>query len=425
MRRISVLVVLGMVAAIASGWGFTPAGAVAHPLVSVQPAIASGRLHSCGLLAAGTVVCWGDNSYGELGNASIVESSVPVQVHGVGNVGVLSGVTAITAGNGFSCALLATKTVDCWGYGGDGELGGTGSSLVPVKVHGVGNVGLLTGVRAVTAGNGFASALLAKTVDCWGANTQGELGIHTNKKSATPVAVHGIGNVGVLSGVRAIAAGSADTPCALLVTKTVACWGSNTNGELGNNTNAGQSVPVNVHGVENIGSLGDVTAITGAGSDSSCALIAGGTVDCWGFDGSLGINSAAGNSLTPAQVDGIGGVGVLNGATAIVDRSNVPCALITGGTVDCWGFGGGDQLGDGAEADGNVPGQVDGLNGGILEGATAISAGQLSSCALTTDGSVDCWGTNGNGELGDGNSVIDSAIPVQVHGIANVGFLTL
>jgi len=425
-RRVGSAVALVAVVAM---FGVAPASALSQASATVKPAITSGRLHSCGLMAGGTVVCWGDNSYGELGNNSIAQSLVPVKVHGVGNVGLLSGVIAITAGNGFTCALFATKSVDCWGFGGDGELGdrSTARSLVPVKVHGVGNVGLLSEVIAITAGNDFACALQAtKNVVCWGANGEGELGTDSTTTALTPVKVHGVGDRGVLSGVAAVSAGSADTPCALLATKTVVCWGSNTNGELGDNSFAGQLVPVKVHGVGNVAILGNVAAVTGAGTSSSCALIVGGKVDCWGFDGSLGINSSSGSSLTPVQVLGVGGSGVLNGIAAVSDHSDAPCALQISGAVDCWGSGAGDLLGDGTEdLAGNVPDQVLGVsNFGFLSGATAISAGQLTTCALLTGGTVDCWGTNGNGELGD-DTTIDSGIPVQVRGVGNVGFLTL
>jgi alpha-tubulin suppressor-like RCC1 family protein len=425
MRRVVPAVGLAFAAAV---WGIGPVGAVARPAAAVKPAIASGRLHSCALTGAGTVVCWGDNSFGQLGNNSIVQSLVPVKVHGVGNVGFLSGVKAVTAGNGFTCALLTTKAVDCWGYGGDGELGTHSSarSLVPVKVHGVGNVGYLSAVTAITAGNGFACALLAtKTVDCWGANAAGELGTHSTTRAVAPVKVHGLGNSGLLSGVVAVSAGSGTTPCALLATKTVVCWGSNTNGELGNNSTGGQLVPVKVHGVGNVGLLGNVAAITGAGTNSSCALLVDSSVVCWGFNGSLGINDPGGNSLTPVPVLGVGGTGVLHGVAAVADHSDVPCALRTGGAVDCWGVGGGDKLGNNLESAGTVPVPVHAVsNFGFLGGATAISAGELSTCALLTGRTVVCWGTNGNGELGN-NTTDHSGLPVPVHGVGNAGLLTL
>jgi len=426
-RRGGIIIVFAMSASMS---GIRPAVATGKLASTVRPAISSGRLHSCGLSHDGTVVCWGDNSFGELGNNSVVGSTVPVKVHGLGNNGVLSGVTAITTGNGFSCALLAAKAVDCWGYGGDGELGfgSTGRSLVPVKVHGVGNHGVLTDVTAITAGNGFACALLrTRAVVCWGANGKGQLGNHSTARSLAPAQVHGAGDHGLLHDVVAISAGSGRTPCALLATKTVVCWGYNGDGELGNNSTVRSSVPVSVHGISNVGTLGGVAAISGAGLDSSCAVLADGTAACWGYNGSLGINSAPGRSLTPVRVHGERDVGLLSGVAAISDHSDTPCALLTGGTVDCWGHNSGDKLGDSHTHDGSglVPVQVHSVaEAGSLSGVAAISGGELWSCALLSTGAVNCWGYNTNGELGN-SSTVDSARPVAVHGVKNVGLLSL
>ena len=227
--------------------------------------------------------------------------------------------------------------------------------------------------------------------------------------------------------MTAISAGSSHTPCALLADRTMVCWGNNANGELGNNSTVRSSVPVHVHGVGNAGSLGGVTAITGAGPDSSCAVLADATAVCWGYNGSLGVNSDPGKSLTPVPVHGVKDAGFLSGVVAISDHSDTPCALLVDGTVDCWGHNSGNKLGDSHVNDGSglVPVQVHTVADlGYLSGATAFSAGELWSCALLVDGTVDCWGYNSSGELGD-NSTVDAARPVQVHGVGNVGDLTL
>src|SRR5262249_33112927 len=141
-------------------------------------------------------------------------------------------------------------------------------------------------------GDGFACSLLTdKSVVCWGANKNGQIGNHSNKRALTPYRVHGVDNQGLLGGVVAVATGSHRSPCAILSTKNVVCWGFGINGELGNNSMQSSSTPVKVLGVGGTGFLGNAKAVTGAGPNSSCALIVGGTVDCWGFNSSLGINS--------------------------------------------------------------------------------------------------------------------------------------
>ena len=153
-RRLVVLVAIGVMAA--GSWGAGPASAVSR--VNRRPSRRSLRVgciraHCRRVRQSSAGVTTPTASWGT------------TRLHGPwcrsrstarDNAGVLRGVTAITAGNGFSCALLTAGTVDCWGYGGgDLGFGTTGRSLVPVPVHGIHNRGFLTGVTAISAGNGF------------------------------------------------------------------------------------------------------------------------------------------------------------------------------------------------------------------------------------------------------------------------------
>ena len=133
-------------------------------------AIAAGAEHTCAATSDGAVYCWGDNG-GDLGNNSTTESNVPVQVVGVGGDGLLSGVKGIVAGVDYTCALTTDGAVYCWGDNSSGQLGNnsTESSTVPVQVVGVGGDGLLSGITAISAGGDFACALTTDgAVYCWG-----------------------------------------------------------------------------------------------------------------------------------------------------------------------------------------------------------------------------------------------------------------
>ena len=142
--------------------------------------------HTCALLADQTAKCWGQNSYGALGNGTLVDSSHPVVVSG------LSRATAITVGLGFSCALLSDKTVSCWGSDGTSVL-----STTPTNLAG------LSSVKEISSGASHTCALMTdETVKCWGLNLYGQLGDGTNTNRASPVAVVG------LSGVKSISAGT-------------------------------------------------------------------------------------------------------------------------------------------------------------------------------------------------------------------------
>jgi alpha-tubulin suppressor-like RCC1 family protein len=251
------------------------------------------------LLRNGTVMAWGSNGQGQLGDGTTTGSDGPVAVSG------LSGVTAIAAGDGVSTALLKDGTVMDWGYNGSGELGDgtTINSDVPVAVSG------LSGAKAI----GESTALLRNgTVMDWGWNYEGQLGDGTTTGPETcegvpcsrvPVAVSG------LSEVTAIAAGE-NHSLALLRNGTVMAWGSNFRGLLGEGTPSGYSdVPVPVSG------LSEVTAIA-AGTIHNLALLRNGTVMAWGsnFHGELGDGTTTGSDV-PVAVSGLSGVtGIAAGA---------------------------------------------------------------------------------------------------------------
>ncbi len=250
-------------------------------------AIAAGANHSLALLTNGTVMAWGDNESGQLGiGASPERSNVPVAVKG------LTGVKAISAGANYSLALLSNGTVMAWGENESGQLGtgDTTPSSVPVAVK------HLTGVSAISAGGEFSLALLSDgTVMAWGNDEEGQLGNTTLEEgSDVPVAVE------TLTGVAAIAAGD-NHGLALLSGGTVMAWGADSFGELGNGTTKAQeATPVAVTG------LSGATVIS-AGAQDSVALLGSGSVATWGTDesGVLGNGSSSGFSDVPVTVVGL------------------------------------------------------------------------------------------------------------------------
>ena len=225
------------------GNGTTSPSPVAVGVVGVTDAVAvvAGYIHSCALRANGAVSCWGNNTFWQLGNGTTINSSpVPVGVVGVTNaVGVSAGCTN-------SCVLRADGTVSCWGQNqfgqlGNGTTGNQNSSTVPVGVVGV------TNAVGVTAGNRHACALRANgTVSCWGDNGSGVLGNGTTSPSPVPVGV-----VGVTNAVAVDGATNGSHSCALRADGTVSCWGANQSGQLGNGTTNSSTVPVGVVGVTN------------------------------------------------------------------------------------------------------------------------------------------------------------------------------
>lgn len=226
---------------------------------------------------------------------------------------------------------------------------------------------------------------------CWGSNGKEQLGNITAKLFSLPVDV-----TGLAEGVHAVAAGE-DHTCALLLSGKVKCWGANEKGQLGNGNNADSAVPVDVAG------LHDVTAVA-AGGRHTCALLSSGNVKCWGANdyGQLGDGTSNPNRLKPADVSG------LAGATAITAGGLHSCAVMSAGSVKCWGLNYHGQLGAGT----NIGPETCGLVGvayacstvptetASLRDARMISAGGRHTCALLSKGNVKCWGDNWEGQLG-------------------------
>ena len=272
--------------------------------------VAAGDFHALALKNDGTVWAWGSGYRGQYGDGTTTDKLTPVQVHGPGNLGFLTGITAIAAGGDFNLALRNDGTVWAWGWNQYGQLGDNSQfdRYTPVQVHGPGNIGLLTGITAISAGDAHSIALKNDgTVWAWGDNEFGQLGVNTNTGVNTltntwaPVQVHGFNNVGFLTGINAISAG--DSHCLVLKNDTVVAWGWNINGQLGDNTSfVDKYTPLQVHGPGNVGILTGIIEIAAA-DRHSVAYKNDGTVWDWGYNsfGGLGDNTTV-NRSTPVQV---------------------------------------------------------------------------------------------------------------------------
>jgi len=351
----------------------------ARPIVVTSLALAGYR--ACALTSVGAVKCWGANVAG--GTSTAVEVD-----------GLASGVRAIAVGQNVACAVTEAHTARCWGPNDHGQLGNgsNATSLVPLEVTGLGPV------KMIAAGFYHACAITsAGAVKCWGANSHGALGNQTTTDSAVPVSV-----VGLSAGVQAIVAGN-DHTCALTSAGAVKCWGDNASGQLGNNSGAAASVPVDV-----VGLSAGVSALYG-GMNSTCAVTPGARLRCWGNGdhGMLGTGVAIDRAVIPVEPTALPpgitdlGFGWFHG-----------CGRTPSGGALCWGANSHGQLGDGTTRDRTEPALVQGLESGV----SSIAVGQDFSCATLLSGAAACWGRNESSQLGDGTGV-DRATPVIVQGL--------
>ena len=305
--------------------------------------VAAGYAHSCALLAAGRVRCWGDGATGQLGRGSQIDSAQPVMVQGITDS------IAIAAGAHHTCALREGGSVLCWGSNNKGQLGGGsigGRALVPQAARG------LAKITQITAGSSHSCARRADgRVLCWGAHNEGQLGYGLGPDRAEPVEVPGIWDAGF--GAAAQVAAGSHHACALLSSGRVRCWGRNYEGQLGTgHAETWHNTPVEVVGVYD-------AVYIGAGAQHTCAASTSGTIRCWGDNrhGQLG-NGAQGEgslSLTPVPVANLGE------ALQVTAGLAHTCALLQGGTSLCWGAGREGQLGNGDIQASPVPQAVGGV----------------------------------------------------------------
>jgi alpha-tubulin suppressor-like RCC1 family protein len=330
---------------------------------------------------------------------------------GVGSPCAAHGEVNVTCTEGLVCVMGVCELPSSSDAGGSSDTVGDGSAHAAAKPASEAGTDAAPGVHpaasTVAVSGGHSCALHAGKVECWGANYAGELGIGTYNGpqscnnnyacSPAPVAV-----TGLTGSVVSLAAGEGET-CVLYAGGTVACWGANDYGQLGLGSTSGPEVcqfggpvpcsttPVVVPGVSG------ATAVATNGQEA-CVVLSSGAVECWGSNLHGGLGNASvdggvpgGSSPVPLVVSG------LPRASAVGLGSGSACAVLLDGTVQCWGANVYGQLGNGSTTDSTTPVAVSGVSG-----AVAIAVGWMHACALLADGTVACWGDNGNGALGLG-----------------------
>lgn len=384
-------------------------------------AVSLGEAHGCALLGNGTVSCWGDDTFAQLGNnvfsadAGQPDPTTPKSPPSV--VNGLSGVTAIATGAGHTCVLAAGGTVYCWGFDDLGECG-DGRALfsansphqfvgVPTQVPGI------TGASSIRAhGESTCVGFADGSMQCWGANLHGGLG------SASPAGDQACQAQNIEQGpctpspqpcqqgstfsafdvgyLHSCAIGADGGP--------LQCWGDDEVGELGVNLDGGSTLsPVEPP-------LPKAPALLATGISHTCSVVADGTLYCWGVgaEGQLGAGNDTSNSsptlaLTPPAVTVTSlSAGYYNTVIGLSD-----------GTVACSGIDNAYQCGVVATdncPNANFAGPCN-LSFRVVPNVgdvKSVASGFLATCVLNTSGQVYCWGDDAYGELGDGqNGAVD------------------
>ncbi len=399
--------------------------AQAHPLTSVSAAAGN-----CAI-SAGHVFCWGALH----GYMPIGDIGQPTEVPGLANVTALtvrtnqvcarttdgtlscfpvgfdqvglqpvpvpglSEVTDAVSTASSTCAVANGGNVYCWGSNVSGQLGNgsTTPSTTPVQVSGVSGVASLTALDDGDSGRAtFSATTTGGTLFCWGANEHGQVSDGSTADATTAQQVAG------LAGVTSVVAAGHDL-CAIANSATLSCWGGNDHGQVGNGSTADALAATTVAG------LSSVTSASLSPGGFACAVAGVGHLSCWGAnaDGQTG-NGATADVTAPVEVPGLANV------TDVSLSNRATCAVANAGNVSCWG----NAYYNGAPI-GSTPAQIT-----QLSGATRVWLGNGSSWTVTGDdvcvsldtGDLDCWGSNGSGEAGNG-----SALPVDTpHAVVGV-----
>ena len=459
------------------------------PVALPAPAlmVSAGGSHTCALLTGGSVACWGDNTYGQLGlgDATVTGRLTPALIDGA----VLKDVVQLSAGSDHTCAVTQQAIGLCWGRNDEHQQGADTLNpvLAPRVVTQTGNLAPLPfgTLTAVFAGNKHTCGLgesdaISGVGYCWGRNVDRQVspygsfatpspttmggifgfqtlsagGGHTCYLEPTPpqtgpptpaqsgrVRCQGLATDGQLgnglttfsgttaidpfqaltsgfttSGFRSIVA-SARSTYVLDRRGVVKAWGANDRGQLGDGTTTARLTPVALQAIPPMSRLA-------SSGDHACAIASTGELYCWGRNdfGQAGTSSSTNPQRVPTVVPGLSTASVGRGLGAGTKHA---CARLNDGTISCWGDNSSGQLGDGQRAPWrDTAGRVEGLSG--LSGVASVSAGALSTCAVTTDGRVRCWGEGSEGQTGEGTTAssttpgvvasLDNAVSVSVGG---------
>jgi alpha-tubulin suppressor-like RCC1 family protein len=332
----------------------------------------------------GTLWTWGQNTSGQLGDNTTIHRSSPVQTIAGGN-----NWSSVSCGTQHTAAIKNDGTLWMWGQNSFGELG---DNTITIKSSPVQTVAFGTNWNSVSCGNGFTAAIKKDgTLWMWGSNGQGRIGDNTTTNRSSPIQTIAFGtNWSSVSCVGQFVG-------AIKTDGTLWCWGYNIYGQLGDNTSVSRSSPVQtITGGTNWSKIS-------CGGNHIAAIKTDGTLWCWGYNyGALGDNTVV-NKSSPIQT-------VAGG----VNWSTVSCgyfytaATKTDGTLWLWGAGSSGQLGIDKYYK-YSPSMVDSQTNWLTTNSSKHTG---FKAAIKTDGTLWLWGTGGNGQLGN-NTVVSVISPVQ------------
>lgn len=312
---------------------------------------------------------------------------------------------ALSAGSSFTCALRAEGPL-CWGNNGSGQIGvvPSGPQLAPQPVDD-GPDGPLGEALQIETGASFACAIAGaeSQLFCWGENAMGQLGNNSFETPSPFGPVFSTADV-PFAGAQGLSLGY-DHSCVWTLGGEALCWGLNSEGQLGRpqgvGSITGQPLPDFVFGAASESHLKSVQQVS-AGYRHSCAIADGNRAFCWGSN----TQQELGNPSSPGGYEPVPvfeGGAPLGGVKRVAAGTFFSCALLESGDARCWGTNGSGQVGNGQGPILFGTAQpVVGSDGSPLVGVVDIAVGGAHACALLDGGRMVCWGANDRGQIGVG-----------------------
>jgi alpha-tubulin suppressor-like RCC1 family protein len=403
--------------------------------------LGSGSYHSCAILDSGELKCWGYNTYASLGqgNTSHLGDGANEMGDFLGPISLGTGRSAVAVSGGVShtCATLDDFTLKCWGDGAKGQLGngaeirigdaaGEMGDALPVVNLGTGKTvkdpGLGASVRTQKLAGmiyGACVVLNDNSLRCFGDGRYGVMALgrdaYIGDEAGDMGAALPVINLGTGRTAKEIGIGG-DYACAILDNDSVKCWGANSYGQLGlgdtndrgdHDNEMGDNLPAVDLGA------GRTAKGLAVGTYHACALLDNGSVKCWGYNGvgGLGLGDVDNRGDGAGEMgDTLSAVSLGAGRTAVqISAGNsYTCAVLDNGSLKCWGYNGGGGLGLGDTADrgdgADMGDSLPAIDLGSGRTATKVMASWLTTCALLDNATVKCWGSGAYGAHGGGST---------------------
>jgi alpha-tubulin suppressor-like RCC1 family protein len=362
-------------------------------------AIAAGDYHTCLLKNNGEMYCWGRNSEGQIGDGTTTNRFAPQKISSLGSI------KKMATGGRHTCAITVSDHTFCWGSNENGQIGRGTTTTFYLTAKELVN---LSSPTSLSLGANHSCALINDgSVECWGNSFNGATGSKQNFTILEPKLVRGF-----YGPAQAISKGfNSNHVCGILGNR-IKCAGKNNFGQLGDGTTTdNESAAI----VINLGSGNPTKVVTG--KSHTCALLATGEVKCWGSNefGQLGTGVFTDSPL-PALVSSL-----ILPAMDISAGENHNCAILNDQSVYCWGLNTNGELGDNSYENQPQPVEIPFLS----KTAVKVASGRQSNCIIDTNSSLHCWGNNDTGLLGAGNINLITIDVVPANLSANVDMVDI